>query len=346
MAFHITKRSWLVGLVMVGFCLLFRPKKMPVATTVVGQAFLEPSFVLHYSQLPQNTLKSFNLQERMLRPTQRAYITLTDGYLPEPLYQQLLSDVNTYYKAQATTLPPFFYQVSSEGRWKIITFVGDLSHILIQNLETNQIYPLDFLDAQNLGDMYPYHLEITGDTLTLLGGKINSYASMLYTIDLPTGSVQTAYNVPEAPYARIATQSALFSSTYGVFLEEQSLRIVDAVTGLSDHLPLQFTPTGLIASQTQLLVYGNTSEGNLPYSLLDPTLQIVSSGSFALPSSAPHLIQAFLDGAQVTFFTDETDASFYQNYSLTYDLSSGQMIHCIGLESPPHLVLTGVSRAP
>ncbi|MGL4736342.1 MAG: hypothetical protein ACRCW2_02700, partial [Cellulosilyticaceae bacterium] len=330
-------------LLIAALSLLSWNKKVPVATTVVGQALLDSPFVLHYSQLPPRTPMSFLTQEGQLKPSATDYVSLTDSYLPKSTYDDLLATSKTYYQLQGGTLPPYFYQGLKQSRWQIISFVGDLRTLLIQDLERDLIYPITFRDSQNLGAMYPYHLQITDDTLSILGGKPNSDDSMLYTIDLPTGIVQTAYLVADVTSALTTSHSTLLVP-YGIFLEPKGLRIIDTRTGEAHTLSIHFTPLGITSSEAQVLVYGTPMDGKLPYHLIDTSFQTIASGSLMLPSAAPRLIQTFLVADTVTFFTAETTESFYQNYALTYNLSSGELIHCVGIESPPSLILTGVSQ--
>lgn len=315
---------------------------VPELVPIVDSSAFDATLQLHYTDRPPSVVKSFTLipTQDHLVATKETFVPYTEGLIPKSLYKEWLSQVEAFCQDTSRPVPLYLSHYSEDQRWVILGFIGGPHNTFILDKETSTVRSLITPPEYQNTEIYPYHFQIQDDTLTLLGGKVNSYESLILKASLTTGEIISSLDVDASEFAIGKSQTALTPNDLGLFLDNKQLLIADMGTGNISLLPIDFQGEGILSTERYTIIYNYTASETLQYILLDHSLQLVQEDSLPLPSATQGILGIGLIDKNLYLVSAAKDISLFPNYIVAYNLSDNRLIYCSGLEGLPDFILS------
>lgn len=322
------KISWFVAcIVLLGsilLCLLGRSRTVQPNGEVLINHFedtLPMMPKLFYSDINYKHISAFTLEDSNLISDNLTYTPYTEGFIPTHFHQYM------YALLEESFVPPTdsFHDYYADEELGVIAFSGDLNGIYIIDWSSKVVAPLRFDDDSNLGSMYVSHITRVDNTLVILGGEANQLASLVYTVDIPTKTVQTAKRILNDDAVRYEDDFALLSSGICLFAAQGGVQIYNPFTDTETFIPLTFDTTHVLAYEEEGIVLCQTEEGlHLRTSTLDTLLP--------LPALDARIVDLYAKDGYLYLALFDAQGSRFTNYLSIYDLTSGKWMYALGLE--------------
>ncbi|MDU6855785.1 MAG: hypothetical protein E6370_15360 [Clostridiales bacterium] len=287
-----------------------------------------------YSNINYSKIKSYTLTSSKPKVSNKTFVPYSEGFIPNAAYRQ-------YKKAFLQNNEDFsmmFQDYYESEDLVYFAFPGDLSSFRVLNRTTDEIKQLIIDESTHLSPMYVSHMQQVGDQLIILAGQAHAYNALIYTVDLPTLKVTSSKQLGTHPSALDGTHFTLTSDGIALFIAGDKLQVYNPFTDEESFIPLPFTTTGVISQAHTTLVYGE-QDGVLYTSVLDESFNLSPMHTTRFPSSSCKLIDLSIKGDTLFIATVDPLGLRFRNYISGYNLSTGQLTYCLGIEEASPFML-------
>ena len=300
---------------------------------------------LFYADPAMQQLESLLLTPHGLSANEETLAPYTEGFLAEETNNRLLKAVNIYRQKQALTPLTYFYHYQEEesGNFAFVSSSVGLNALYFVNLNTLEVSVPHLKSEEAYDPQYVYHIQEVNEVYYILTAGVNNLKARLYTFSPATLDLTLVDTLTTDTTALSSKQYALDASGNAIFTHKNGLRFLTPTGEKS--LDLSFTPWQLISSKdfTCALTIQN---GTLLYTLVNSQLDILDTGSLALPNTDLSLVSSFIKDDLLYTITYDQKHPTYRYYISIHSLTTKTLVFCVGLSDYDGLALLQAELLP
>lgn len=322
-----------VFIILLGLFVLAQRPSLYHAVLIQKENSVPPfAFKAYYSDPTASRISAFNLTPSLVTPIRETFLSYTEGFIPKAVYKRYEKSLLALNPSLTSRMPHDIYE---DDTFIIFSFTGGLESIYIVNKLTLEVHPLHYSPSQDLGVMYVSHIKRLEDKLLILGGEAKANHALIYTINLSNFTVEKSKRLPTHKDAINDKHYTLTEAGDCVFIRGNTLQVYNPFSERTTLIPLTFIATQVHASDSGFLVTGKPSleehSESLSYTLFDNSLKVLEEGALLTPSPTFNIVDILLQDHFLYLTTFDPKGSLYLNYFSVYNLSTKEMVYCLGL---------------